>query len=343
MIPRFSIFSIILTYFGANSHKITNNYVDETLRNINIRETLTFNKRCKRNNIIPTSLLQRPPLQSPLGHKISRQNALRYLDGFIQDGYRKLRNSNRHLNYLRSQLQSLILPYLIDEIQQFIEKRKLSYRPNLKKRLIDKYDFLVSKNRPPQNQNSNNWIVNISKHELTEAETSLLNKGLNFSLPNSKKNIPQFIATIENVIDNNFNKFTEVDKTIIRHNVCASLKSVKDDAHQLNREERATLNALKNNEDIFIAPADKGCSIVLMDKSDYFAKVNDHLGDSNTYEKQNNDTSASLRGIINRFLKTLHDRNLLTKSNYLNLFSNSATLPLFYALIKNKIMILLLP
>ena len=146
----------------------------------------------------------------------------------------------------------------------------------MKKRLIDKYDFLVSKNRPPQNQNSNNWIVNISKHELTEAETSLLNKGLNFSLPNSKKNIPQFIATIENVIDNNFNKFTEVDKTIIRHNVCASLKSVKDEAHQLNREERETLNALKNNQDILIAPADKGCSMVLMDKSDYFAKVQDH-------------------------------------------------------------------
>ena len=33
-------------------------------------------------------------------------------------------------------------------------------------------------------------------------------------------------------------------------------------------------------------------------------------------------------------MKTLQDRNLLTKSNYLHLFSNSATLPLFYALIK---------
>ena len=66
-------------------------------------------------------------------------------------------------------------------------------------------------------------------HELIEAENSLLNKGLHFSLPNSKMNISQCITTIENVMDNNlckftevyknFNKFTEVDKTIIGHNV----------------------------------------------------------------------------------------------------------------------------
>ena len=43
-----------------------------------------------------------------------------------------------------------------------------------------------------------------------------------------------------------------------------------------------------------------------MDKSDYFTKVQDHLSDSNTYEEQNNDTSASLKGIVNRFLKTFH-------------------------------------
>ena len=71
-------------------------------------------------------------------------------------------------------------------------------------------------------------------HELTVAETSLLNKRLNFSLPDSKKKILQFIATIENVIDTNFHKFTEVDETIISLN--DSLKSVKDEAHQLNRE-----------------------------------------------------------------------------------------------------------
>ena len=94
---------------------------------------------------------------------------------------------------------------------------------------------MVFKHRSPQNKNKITIELSTSsKHELTEAETYLLNKGLNFSLPNSKKNIPHFIATIENVMDNNFSKFTEADKTINRHNVCVSLKSVKDEAHQLN-------------------------------------------------------------------------------------------------------------
>ena len=71
-----------------------------------------------------------------------------------------------------------------------------------------------------------------------------------------------------------------------------------------------------------------------MNEVDYLTKVQDHFSDSNTYESRIMIFLPPLRDIVIRFLKTLHDRNLLTKSNYLNLFANSSTLPLFYALEK---------
>ena len=137
MHPRISIFSILITYFGRSSRNLANDYIDETLRNINIRETLTFNKRCRKNNLLHRTLLQRPPLQSPLGHKIARQNAFRYLDGYIQDGYRRLRNSNQRLLQLQTKVVNDIPDYLNREIVNYLEKK---HRKNFKNRLIQKYD-----------------------------------------------------------------------------------------------------------------------------------------------------------------------------------------------------------
>ena len=37
----------------------------------------------------------------------------------------------------------------------------------------------------------------------------------------------------------------------------------------MKREESEALKTLKGNEDIVITPADKGCSIVVMDKPEY--------------------------------------------------------------------------
>ena len=60
---------------------------------------------------------------------------------------------------------------------------------------------------------------------------------------------------------------------------------------------------LQNNQNIVIAPADKGCSIVVLDKDIYHQKAINHLNDANTYQKVENDPSVALRSKINRFLK----------------------------------------
>ena len=271
-------------------------------------------------------------METPLGYRIDKINAFRYLDGYIQDGYRKLWNSNQHISYLRNRLESLLPEYILPEIYDFRINRVKNYRRNLKLRLQEKYNSLSSKNHT-RTVTETKLIINLSSYSLSNSETALLNKGLNFSLPNTKKNIPKFVACIENAIENCKNLRDE-DKTIIRHGVCGSLKSVKQFSSKLNFQDKEALKTLKSKENLVIAPADKNSSVVVIDKTDYFDKVNAHLSDTDTYESQNLDYSCEIRTTINQYLKKLFDQKLLTKPLYLHLFSNSATLPRFYALIK---------
>lgn len=53
----------------------------------------------------------------------------------------------------------------------------------------------------------------------------------------------------------------------------------------LSKEERAALNRLKENDDIILKPADKGSSVVIMDKAQYFIECYRQLNDTNYYQK----------------------------------------------------------
>ena len=71
-----------------------------------------------------------------------------------------------------------------------------------------------------------------------------------------------------------------------------------------------------------------------MDKPEYTNKINQHLNDDTTYVQKTVDTTFSLRTKLNAYLKNLCDRHLISRPQYLYLFANSATIPLFYALVK---------
>ena len=286
-----------------------------------------FNKRCKTYDVLPPSLLHPPPLKTPMGFKIARSNAFRFLNAYIQDGYKRLNNSNHEISSLRTKISEELPDYLILDLENYINHRKITYRKNLKNRLILKFDKLAGK-QYPKFDSHNDCIKNLSSYDLTNDEVSVLKKGLNFSLPNTKKNIPKFIASAEHIIDN-LKNVSEEQKAVIRNSVSGALKNTKKDVSLLTRAEASALKGLKQNEDIIISPADKGRAVVILNKSDYINKCQDHLNDTDTYTLKNSDNSICLRKQINSFLKKLFDSKLLTRTQYTKLFANSATLPLF--------------
>ena len=331
MIPRLSVFNIILIYFGRALHKLVNNYVNENLRRINIQETLYFNKKCKSNNILPKSLLQRPPIRTPQGFQVARGNAFRYLNCYIQDGYKKLKSSNHKLNQLRQQILDNLPYYIIDDLDNYISHRKIIYKRNINNRLREKYNNLANI-KFQKNTTNKNLVLNLSSKQLTDMEKLVLEKGLNYSLQNDKANYPKFIASVENIIEE-INNISCEEKTILRHQISNAIKPIKN-KNNLDKEEVKALKALKSDRTISIVPADKDQSIVILNKNDYIDKVEDHLSDRSIYKPINNDPNSKLRTIINSFLKLLKEDKSITENQYFKLFAKCASLPMFYGLIK---------
>lgn len=233
---------------------------------------------------------------------------------------------------LRNHVNEEIPYYLIDDLEIAINKRKINYLKNLRSRLKLKFDNLL--NRKSSNSSKpNNWIINISDTNLTDSEKQVLNKGLNYALPNRSRDIPKFIANIESSIDKNY-KISNTDKSLIRYQICSAIDSTPVASQNISKKELSAIKSLKNNKNIMIVPADKGCSIVVMNTDDYENKLLEHLSDTETYLPLQNNSTNDLKKRINSFLKDLFENKLLTREQYWHLFANSDTTPLFYALIK---------
>ena len=65
------------------------------------------------------------------------------------------------------------------------------------------------------------------------------------------------------------------------------------------------INNLKKDDSLHITKADKSNAIVIMDKSDYVAKVNDLLSDSNTYKEEKSDQTEKQSRTFHREIKKL--------------------------------------
>lgn len=81
---------------------------------------------------------------------------------------------------------------------------------------------------------------------------------------------------------------------------------------------------LSNNEDIIIKEADKGNSIIVMNRTYYIKKVEDHLNQPQKYKKFNRDpnhfTIAKIRSLISKyeniFDKTKNKKERLFLTNF---------------------------
>jgi len=86
-------------------------------------------------------------------------------------------------------------------------------------------------------------------------------------------------------------------KDKIRASVANTLKTCKlPAAVNVSREEKRALHNLRKDEQVTIVPADKGRSVVVMDKDEYKEKVSVFLNDTDTYlkitDRRSNPTSS---------------------------------------------------
>ena len=146
---------------------------------------------------------------------------------------------------------------------------------------MHKYDSISCNELNNLNTSKKIWVKNISNYEPSEPEWSVLEKGLNYAMPNFKKDLPKFVSTVEN-ISTNITGISEEERIILKHQISSSINCAQKQ-ETISKEESTALKSLRANTDIMLVPADKGNMTVIMNTTDYKRKIEDHLEDPDTY------------------------------------------------------------
>ncbi|XP_078586286.1 uncharacterized protein LOC144868187 [Branchiostoma floridae x Branchiostoma japonicum] len=170
------------------------------------------------------------------------------------------------------------------------------------------------------------WVRNLSSHTLTEPEKSLLSKGLNFAVAPNKIPSIDIVTETESAIHRA--RLPQRQAEALRAKVATTLKVSKPPPSNITREEQIALKDLATNQDIVILPADKGRCTVVLDREQYDRKVQDLLGDKNTYAPLKKDPTSQFKGKIITALKELEDKEKkIDRATYLKLYPTSEQPP----------------
>uniref|UniRef100_A0A5S6R5A3 Reverse transcriptase domain-containing protein n=1 Tax=Trichuris muris TaxID=70415 RepID=A0A5S6R5A3_TRIMR len=176
-------------------------------------------------------------------------------------------------------------------------------------------------------------VVNLSGLPLSDMETSLLQKGLNFvPTPRSVKYL-NIISDIEDSLQK-----VEGNVAVEFKGALANLltEHVYRPRNNLTYRERRTLKELKARDDIVITKADKGNVTVVLAKDEYVNKVNRLLSED-SYQAIDGDPTelcrSSLLQLLTSFIEETKDDDLQKIARWLR-FSNEVISPELYCLPK---------
>jgi len=102
----------------------------------------------------------------------------------------------------------------------------------------------------------------------------------------------------------------------------------------LTKDERQALKRLKTDKDIVILPDDKGRVTVVMDKTDYYDKMNALVNDKQTYEVLKRDATPALQRKVNSKLLDLKKTDAIDIQRYYRLRCRVPQPPKLYGLPK---------
>lgn len=154
----------------------------------------------------------------------------------------------------------------------------------------------------------------------------LLEKGLNFAISPAKIPIYDIINNIEVSIKNNDQNKAEE----IRQDVSRILRNARPPPSNISKEEAIALKNIKNNKNIIILKADKGNATVIVNRTDYEHKMEEHLVNSGCYRVLNKDPSSKiLRQLSDKIKNSSLDPSIKKK-----LIPNNAIIPRIYGVPK---------
>ena len=169
------------------------------------------------------------------------------------------------------------------------------------------------------NNNKDPWIVNLTLQPIPENVSDILRMGEGFSSQFIRKKSDQDIELVKD-LESNITKIPIDNRQSFRNTfIEISYQYIRKQQH-INADEKTiakniTLKTkfLHENKDIFVTKADKGNITLLMNRSDYIAKMEILLNDTNNYRLINDDPTLKLNKCTQEILNNWRIKRYLGK------------------------------
>lgn len=311
-----------------------NSYTKYTTKIKLLSADIWFLKQCKKQEVYPNFIRVKVSKSSAISNKIEKYAKKKWLDSEIKYLYTK-----RSLLELDSYALFKKLTYKLDETgyqNWSIFQRHMFSMVNAKFR---KKMALLNKKLKQQKKLSNNKsivptvepidiVVNESTQQFNNDELKLLNNGLKFGISDQNNILEETITCVESAIQYLPNSSKGSIRESVRSNVSKEIAKsikVKQSAHQQN-----TIKNLKK-KDVFYLKADKGNKLVILDKHEYFDRMN-NLIEKGPYLKLTKTPLPKMISELNTTLKVC--KNIVTPELRRKLHVSNPSVPKLYGLPK---------
>ena len=288
----------MLRSLGRQSERLANNYISSVSTVRRIRQQLWFNHHCKDHGLVPAGLKLKSPLNTQEAIQIVKSTSRRLVKAWINDCHRRLNYCNNKLQQQLDKLKQLLPTNLFDTVMTIADRRadKTTDRVHTEQeRKLTKLQRNKDKRRP---KTDDNWVRNISSRPLDKTETHILSYGLKHSVTSKRIPTETIVSSVETVLSRQ-RDLSESAKDDIRSRIASTVQSASIPDNNLTKDEQQALKQLKNDNNIVILPADKGRVTVVMDKTDYFDKMDALVNDKQTYEELKRDPTPALQRKLN--------------------------------------------
>ena len=327
-----NFFEVLRGRYGTECIKTLRSIEQLERKTARQRNHLRFNLRCRDERVVPRSL----NIKNPIPTANARRMVERVRMALVNERIRCTTNriSNLELELKRGR-DKFIRAYTLE---QEMEEKLDTHLKN-----IHEYEFIKTKARHVKKINTlikerdrtththtsptDKWVRNLSGHQLSKAEESILARGLNFAVTPKRIPTEEFILATELACDH----ITDPGgKAALRNEVAGILRTAKLPPDNITHDERAAIRTLGKNRDLTILPADKGRTTVVMDATLYNTQMTTMLADAQTYELLTKDPTEDKKNKLKKLLRPLLDKGQIDKKTYNHLIPTASITPRIY-------------
>ena len=184
----------------------------------------------------------------------------------------------------------------------------------------------VTTRDPPKTRK---WVHNLSKTPPTEDQEKVLARGPNFAIVTKEPPFGKYISQIERMCQ----QLKQGKVEDMRGETKSIFKNIQPPRPNISKEEPKAIQELKREQDKIILTANKGVSMVVMDKEDYIKKLKDLLK-QNTYRELAADPTNKYKNKLINLLKTIKLEEGINNNTYKRLYLTGAGSLKYYGLPK---------